>query len=87
MSEATQSRVYSLQVSGISCINCATNIKKILSGSLTDPEVGISINIMSEKVTITTLKEENVDEVMNILKTTKYLPIGQALLISGNSDN
>ena len=77
--------MYSLQVSSISCINCAANIKAILNNGLMDPSVKVNVNVMNEKVTLTVFKDEVVNKAIEILKATKYQPVGSPLLISGNS--
>lgn len=50
-----------------------------------DPSVKINVNVMNEKVTLTVFKDEVINKAIEILKTTKYQPIGSPLLISGNS--
>ena len=52
-----------------------------------DPSVKINVNVMNEKVTLTVFKDEVINKAIEILKTTKYQPIGSPLLISGNSQN
>lgn len=42
-----KTKVYSIQVSNISCINCASAIRTILTAGLSDPDAKISINIMN----------------------------------------
>lgn len=39
-------KVYSIQVSGIKCTNCAGKIKKGLGENLNDPEAKIAVNII-----------------------------------------
>ena len=50
-------KVYSIQVSGIRCTNCAGKIKKGLGEGLNDPDAKISVNIIQEKVSLTTFKD------------------------------
>ena len=56
-------KVYSLQVSGISCTNCAANIIKILNQGLNDPDTKVTVNVLNEKITLTVLKDEIIDKV------------------------
>lgn len=72
----TKAKVYSLQVSNISCINCASAIKTILTENLNDPEAKITINIMNEKVTLLTSNPALPSKAVEILQSTKYKPIG-----------
>ena len=63
MSEIHQGRspkVFSIQVSGIRCTNCAGKIKKALTEGLSEADVKISVNIMQEKVSLTLFKDQTV---------------------------
>jgi copper chaperone CopZ len=62
MSEVQQGRsprVFSIQVSGIRCTNCAAKIKKALTERLTEPDAKIGVNIMQEKISLTVFKEHS----------------------------
>lgn len=62
MSEIHQGRsprVFSIQVSGIRCTNCAAKIKKALTERLSEADAKIGVNIMQEKVSITVFKEHS----------------------------
>jgi copper chaperone CopZ len=63
MSEIQQGRnpkVFSIQVSGIRCTNCAGKIKKALTEGLSEADVKICVNIMQEKVSLTLFKDQTV---------------------------
>jgi copper chaperone CopZ len=83
----TQAKVYAIQLSGISCTNCVAAIKKILTEQLHDSSAKISVNVMSEKVTLTVYNDATVGRAIDILKGTKFLPVAEPLLISGNTEN
>jgi copper chaperone CopZ len=53
-------KVFSIQVSGIRCTNCAAKIKKALSERLPEPNVKIAVNIMQEKISLTVFKEQTI---------------------------
>lgn len=55
--ENEKPKVFSIQVSNISCVNCATALTALLTSNLDDPFLKVSVNIMNEKVTLTALKE------------------------------
>lgn len=54
--EDQKPKVYSIQVSNISCVNCASALTNLLTTNLQDPFLKVSVNIMNEKVTLTALK-------------------------------
>jgi copper chaperone CopZ len=49
--------VFSIQVSNISCVNCATALTALLTNNIEDRSLKVSVNIMNEKVTLTALKQ------------------------------
>ncbi len=50
-------KVYAIQVAGISCTNCANNIKAVLTQKIEETTMKVNVNVMQEKVYITTNKE------------------------------
>lgn len=56
---STKPKVYSIQVSGIKCTNCAGKIKSCLDDFLKDEKSKISVNILQEIVTISTLSTKD----------------------------
>jgi copper chaperone CopZ len=73
---STNPSTYSIQVSGIRCVNCASKIKKGLTEGLAEPEAKIVVNIMQEKINLTVFKEQSVETAMRILKEIGFPPIG-----------
>lgn len=45
-SQVNQAKVYSFQVSGIRCTNCAAKIKNALHEKLPEPGVKVAVNII-----------------------------------------
>lgn len=80
-------KVYAIQVSGISCINCANNIKVVLAKSVEDGSLIVNVNVMQEKVYLTTNCPETPQRVIDVLKETKYFPINEPVLLSGAQEN
>lgn len=80
-------KVYAIQVAGISCINCANNIKAILAKSVDDGSMIVNVNVMQEKVYLTTDCSETPQRVIEALKETKYFPINEPVLLSGLQEN
>lgn len=80
-------KVYAIQVSGISCINCANNIKAILGKSLDDGSLIVNVNVMQEKVYLTTDCPDTPQKAIDALKETKYYPINEPILLSGAQEN
>ncbi len=77
--------MFSVQVSGIRCTNCAGKIKKALAERL--PEAKVAINIMQEKISLTVFKEHAILEAQDILKEIGYPPIGEPVALSGGEEN
>jgi len=76
-------KVFSIQVSGIKCTNCAGKIKKGLGEGLNDPETKIAVNIIQEKVSLTVFKDSMVQKAVEILIQIGFPPIGEPVPISG----
>lgn len=56
-SQVNQAKVYSFQVSGIRCTNCAAKIKNALHEKLPEPGVKVAVNIIQEKISLTIFKD------------------------------
>lgn len=90
MSEIHQGRsprVYSIQVSGIRCTNCAGKIKKALGEGLSEPDAKIGVNIMQEKISLTVFKERSAYDAVQILKDIGFPPIGEPVAVSGGDES
>jgi cation transport ATPase len=85
-SPVPQVKVYSIQVSNISCINCANTIKNALA-QLEDPLAKVTVDIMSEKLTLTASQPHTLPRALEILRGTKFQPLGSPVLLSGNAAN
>ena len=57
-------KVYAIQVAGISCTNCANNIKVILTQKIEETTMKVNVNVMQEKVYITTNKDQTIQQVI-----------------------
>jgi copper chaperone CopZ len=79
-------KVFSIQVSGIKCTNCAGKIKKGLGEGLNDPEAKVAVNIIQEKVSLTVFKDSTVQKAIEILIQIGFPPIGEPVPISGGDD-
>lgn len=55
--QGQHAKVYSIQVSGIRCTNCAAKIKNGLLEGLAEPGVKVAVNIIQEKISLTVFKE------------------------------
>ena len=64
-----------------------TSIKKILHEKIKETDAKINVNVMQEKVFLTVIDEDIATQAVEILKTTKYIPINEPLLLSGNSED
>ena len=69
-------KVYSIQVSGIRCTNCAGKIKKGLGKGLGDSDAKVSVNIIQEKVSLTAFKENSLHQAVKILIDIGFPPVG-----------
>lgn len=85
--ERRSPRVFSIQVSGIRCTNCAGKIKKALTEGLSEPGAKIGVNIMQEKVSLTIFKEQSAHDAVQILKDIGFPPIGEPVAVSGGDES
>lgn len=85
--EGRSPRVYSIQVSGIRCTNCAGKIKKALTDGLSEAGAKIGVNIMQEKVSLTVFKEQSAHDAVQILKDIGFPPIGEPVAIAGGDES
>ena len=69
-------KVYSIQVSGIRCTNCAAKIKKGLGNGLDDSDAKVSVNIIQEKVSLTAFKDNSLRQAVKILIDIGFPPVG-----------
>ena len=82
---AEGAKVFSVQVSGIRCTNCAGKIKKALAERL--PEAKVAVNIMQEKISLTVFKDHAIIEAQDILRDIGFPVIGEPVALSGGEEN
>jgi copper chaperone CopZ len=80
-------RTYSIQVSGIRCVNCAAKIRKVLSEGLSEPDAKIAVNIMQEKISLTVFKEQSADDALRLLTAAGFPPIGSPVPLTAADDS
>jgi copper chaperone CopZ len=78
-------KIFSIQVSGIKCTNCAGKIKKALSSSI--PEiVKVTVNVIQEKVYVTLDNDLLLIRINTALNEIGFPPLGDAVLVAGGAD-
>lgn len=82
--KANPPKVYSIQVSGIRCTNCAAKIKNGLLERLDEPGAKVGVNIIQEKISLTIFKETSAQKALEILTDIGFPAIGEPVPISGN---
>lgn len=87
LEQGKHAKVYSIQVSGIRCTNCAAKIKNGLTEGLAEPGVKVAVNIIQEKISLTIFKDSSAQAALEILKKIGFPAIGEPVPISGNEEN
>jgi copper chaperone CopZ len=78
-------KIYTIQVSGIKCTNCAGKIKKALGERV--PEITkVTVNVIQEKVYITLDNDLLLLKIIECLKDIGFPPLGDAVLVAGGQD-
>jgi copper chaperone CopZ len=77
-------KIFSIQVSGIKCTNCAGKIKKALSSI---PEiVKVTVNVIQEKVYVALDNDLILIRINNCLSEIGFPVLGDAVLVAGGTD-
>lgn len=78
-------KIYSIQVSGIKCTNCAGKIKTAI-GEKVPETVKVTVNVIQEKVYVTLDNDLLLLRIHDCLKDIGFPALGEAVLVAGGQD-